>query len=136
MNNLSKVFVFKIAVTIFIWCVPLILFPQFLLDAIGFPEQNSYMFVRMLGWAYVALCVGYGFGLSASLKGKRAMGPIWVGIGSNGGACIYLLYYGISGTWVNWGIFMQVILWGSSLATGLITLGLYLFGVKGKGVVV
>lgn len=91
------------------------------------------MFVRMLGWAYLSLCVGYAFGLQASLEGKRLMGPIWVGIVSNGGACLYLLYYGLAGTWANWGLPIQFIGWGSILATLLITLGLLLYGVRGQG---
>ena len=42
----------------------------------GFPAQPTEMFVRMLGWAYLALCVGYAFGLRASLRGERAAEPI------------------------------------------------------------
>ena len=90
------------------------------------------MFVRMLGWAYLALCVGYAFGLRASLQGKLLLGPIWVGVVSNGGACIYLLYYGATGTWAEWGVAIQFIAWGSIVATALITLGLIAFGVLGK----
>jgi len=133
MNPLSIVFIFKILATILVWCVPLILFPPSWLDAIGFPAQVSDMFVRMLGWAYLALCVGYGFGLQASLKGRRHLSSIWVGIVSNGGACGYLLFYGLSGHWSIWPINIQIIAWGSMLATALITLGLFFFGVKGKG---
>ena len=131
MSNLSKVLIFKILGTISLWCVPLLLFPSTLLEHIGFPRQESYMFVRMLGWAYLALCVGYYFALRASLNGRRLMGPIYVGLVSNGGACLYLLYYGVMGTWSTWGGALQFIAWGSVLATALITLGLYLFGVKG-----
>lgn len=130
MNNLAKVFVFKIAATILFWCVPLILFPVSLLEAAGFPPQPSYMFVRMLGWAYLALCVGYAFGLAAALRGSRLMGPIWVGIVSNGGACVYLLCYGLAGTWVDWGWPIQALAWGSALATAGITLGLYRYGIR------
>ena len=90
MSNLSKVFVFKIAATLLAWCFPLILLPATWLELAGFPEQETYMFVRMLGWAYLALCVGYWFGLQAALQGRRAMGPIWVGILSNGGAFFIL----------------------------------------------
>jgi len=136
MSHLSKVLVFKILGTIAIWCIPLLLFPAAALETLGFPEQDSYMFVRMLGWAYLALCVGYGFGLQASLAGYRLMGPIWVGIVSNGGACLYLLYYGLGGTWSDWGPSIQFIAWGSTLATALITLGLVFFGVLGKEPVV
>ena len=130
---LSRVFIFKIAATILFWCAPLILMPTSWLEALGFPSQETYMFVRMLGWAYLALCVGYWFGLQASLQGRRAMGPIWVGIVSNGGACLYLLYYGFSGTWTSWSMQVQFIGWASIMATALITAGLFVFGVRGEG---
>jgi hypothetical protein len=136
MSNLSKVFVVKIAATVLFWCVPLILFPARILESAGFPAQESYMFVRMLGWAYLALCVGYYFGLDASLNGKRLMGPIWVGIVSNGGASAYLLCYGIAGTWSEWGWFIQCTAWISAIATALITAGLFVFGVRGREPVV
>ena len=132
MNHLSKVFIFKISATILVWCVPLILTPAAWFEAFGFPEQQTYMFVRMLGWAYLALCVGYCFGLKESLRGRRAMAPIWVGIVSNGGAFLYLLYYGAIGTWAAWGIALQVIGWGSVLASLLITISLVIFGVRGE----
>lgn len=133
MNNLSKVFVFKISATVMAWSVPLILLPASLIEATGFPPQDSYMFVRMLGWAYLALCVGYGFGLKASLEGKRAMSAIWVGIVSNGGGFAYLLFYGVVGTWSDWGPAVQFIGWSSVAATFLIALGLVTFGVWGEG---
>lgn len=132
MSPLSKVLIFKIAATVVVWCVPLILFPSSWLTALGFPEQPSYMFVRMLGWAYLALCVGYAFGLQAALQGRRLLGPIWVGIVSNGGACLYLCFYGLSGAWADWAWVLQLVAWGSALATALITAGLVAFGVLGK----
>lgn len=133
MNALSRVFIFKIAATVLAWCLPLLLLPASMIEALGFPPQETYMFVRMLGWAYLALCVGYAFGLKASLNGQRQMGPIWVGLVSNGGACLYLLYYGLGDAWVGWGLPIQVIAWSSIVATFLITLGLYIYGVKGSG---
>ena len=132
MSGLSRVLLFKISGTIFLWCLPLLLFPASLLESIGFPKQDSYMFVRMLGWAYLALCVGYYFALRASLNGKRLMGPIWVGIVSNGGACLYLLYYGLAGEWSSWSGLVLFILWGSVLATAIITFGLFQYGVRGR----
>ena len=132
MSKLSKALIFKIFGTVVLWCLPLLLFPASLLESMGFPKQDSYMFVRMLGWAYLALCVGYYFALKASLDGKRLMGPIYVGLVSNGGACLYLLYYGLMGAWASWGGVIQFIAWASVVATALITLGLYLFGIKGN----
>ena len=132
MSHLAKVFVFKIGATVLVWSIPLILLPGALLEALGFPAQDDYMFVRMLGWAYLALCVGYGFGLQAAMKGERAPGPIWVGIVSNGGACLYLVFYGVSGSWSTWGGAIQFIAWGSAIATAFITLGLVVYGVLGR----
>ncbi|MEM1080870.1 MAG: hypothetical protein AAGH65_04745 [Pseudomonadota bacterium] len=136
MNPLSIVFVFKIVATVLVWCIPLLLFPSRLLETFGFPPQDSYQFVRMLGWAYLALCVGYAFGLRASLAGTRLMGPIWVGIVSNGGACLYLCCYGLTGAWATWSGTIQIFFWGSAVATALITLGLIRFGVFGDEPVV
>ncbi len=132
MNKLSVVFVIKIAATVLFWCVPLICFPGSFLEGAGFPAQSSYLFVRMLGWAYLALCVGYAFGLKASLQGKRALGPIWAGIVSNGGACIYLGYFGFSGAWESWGSFIQLVGWGSMIASAGITVALIVFGLLSK----
>ncbi len=131
MSNLSKVLTFKIAATVLFWCVPLLLFPASLLESVGFPRHETYLFVRLLGWAYLALCVGYGFALQASLRGRRLMGPIWVGIVSNGGACLLLLAYGLAGTWVEWPAVVQVLAWSSVVATALITAGLWRYGVLG-----
>ncbi len=132
MNALSIVFIFKITATVLFWSIPLVLLPGSLLEEAGLPPQPSYMFVKMLGWAYIALCVGYWFGLQASLQGKRLMPPIYVCIVSNGGACLYLLWYGLAGTWQDWGSFVQFIAWSSILATALITAGLIRYGVMGS----
>ena len=133
MNALAKVLIFKISATLLFWSLPLICFPPWLIEELGFPRQETYMFVRLLGWAYLALCVGYYFVLRSALKGKRALGPIWVGIVSNGGAFSFLAYYGAVGTWSSWGLYVQLIAWASVLATFVITVGLFVFGVRGQG---
>ena len=133
MNTLAIIFIFKISATIIFWCIPLILLPGAVLESTGFPSQPDYMFVRMLGWAYLSLCVCYWYGLMAALHGQRAMGPIWVGIVSNGGAFLLLSYFGVTGTWASWGLFVQFIGWASAVATFAITVGLYMFGVRGDG---
>ena len=130
MNSLALVFIFKIAATVVFWCLPLLLLPAAVLESLGFPPQPGYLFVRLLGWAYLALCIGYAFGLRAALQGQRAAGPIWVGIASNGGACAYLTYFGVAGAWSEWGGFVQVVLWSSVVATAAISAGLYFFGVR------
>jgi hypothetical protein len=134
MNSLAKVLIFKISATLLFWSLPFVFFPSWLLEKAGFPHQESYVFVRLLGWAYLALCAGYGFALRSALHGKRALGPIWVGIISNGGACGILAFYGATGAWSTWGPPVQWVCWGSTAATFLITLGLVVFGVRGDGV--
>ena len=133
MSPLSKVFIVKIAATVLFWCLPLILLPASLMEAVGFPKQDTYLFVRLLGCAYLALCAGYGFGLRSSLQGKRTLGPIWVGIVSNGGAFLVLCYYGLAGSWVSWGRAIQLIGWASVVASFSIALALFVFGVRGQG---
>ncbi len=126
---LSITFSVKIAVTILFWCIPLFLFPPALLETCGFPPQESMVFLRLLGWAYLALCVGYAFGWRAARDGVRARGPIWTGIVSNGGASAILITYGSGGSWSDWGAPAQLFMWGSALATGLIAFALVAFGV-------
>ena len=130
LRGLVNVLYAKIGATVIFWCVPLLLFPAHQLELLGFPPQSPWMFVRMLGWAYLALCVGYGFALIEALRGRRLIGAIWVGIVSNGGACAWLFFYGLSGTWATWGSMAQIILWGSAVSTALITCGLFRYGLR------
>ena len=131
MPTLAWVFSFKIAVTVLFWCLPLILFPASWLLALGLPPlQPDTMFARLLGWAYLSLCVGYGVGLQAARQGRYAAGPVWVGIVSNGGACLWLAAFGLQGHWHAHGPLIQLLLWSSVLATAAITIGLYAFGVR------
>ena len=102
MKTLVWLYTSKIAVTVLVWCVPLLLLPDRLLAAAGIPGDHLNLFVRLLGWAYLALCVGYGFGLAAARRGEFLPGPAWTGIVSNGGACALLLYFGLTGAWSGW----------------------------------
>ena len=74
MTALSWVFSVNLVATVLIWCFPMLLFPSGWLLTLGLtPQPNDFMFVRLLGWAYLALCVGYGFGLRHALNGRRAL---------------------------------------------------------------
>lgn len=132
MHPLSIILLLKIIATVVIWAIPLLFFPDFVYSSLAFPPQPHYMFARLLGLAYIALCISYGFSLQASLQGRRLMGPIWLGIFSNGGACLLLLGYGLNGYWASWPVFLVFIAWGSVVATFVITLGLIRYGVFGR----
>ena len=132
MNALAWVFSVKIVLTIVVWCVPLLMLPTSLLREWGFTTMAAVLVVRLLGWAYLVLCIGYAFGLRAARNGRRLVGPIWVGIVSNGGACGYLVYFGVLGAFTTWPSWLQVLAWGSALGAGLIMFGLLVFGVRGR----
>lgn len=132
MNNLSKVLVFKIAFTITMASMPLLLFPASLLQWLGFAVPEPRIFLRLLGMAYAALVVGYGFGLRDSLRGVHPSAVIWVGIVSNGGATLMLALAAARNVWGSWGVMAQIVMWGSLLSVGLITAGLVAFGLYGR----
>ena len=135
MNHLSKVYIFKIGATILCWSIPLLVLPASVLQSLGLPTENgAIMFLRMLGWAYIALCVNYWFGLEASLKDEPILvAPIVVGLVSNGGACLLLLFHLLISSEVsvsNFSPLVQFLLWASTVTTFLITSGLYVFGYR------
>jgi hypothetical protein len=98
MNHLSRVFIFKIAATVAFWCIPLLLFPSESLEALGLPPESSYMFVSMLGWAYLALCVGYAFGLNASRRGGAPLARSGSASSATAAITIGLYLFGVHGS--------------------------------------
>jgi hypothetical protein len=111
-----------------VWGIPLLLFPSSLLSWLGFVVPEPSVFLRLLGAAYIALVVGYCFGLQQALRGTHPLGVIWAGIVSNGGACLLLGFFGLYGTWSRWGAFAQAVMWGSLAGIVAITAGLVFFG--------
>lgn len=128
MRALSAILIAKIVLTISVWCVPLLLFPANWLAALGFPVPEPLLFLRLLGMAYAALVLGYAFGLRAALRGEYPADVVWVGIVSNGGACLLLAIAAVAGTWSAWGAIAQVSMWASLVGTAAITVGLAWFG--------
>jgi hypothetical protein len=132
MQSLKLVLKFKIVLTFALWSLPLLLFPAGWLIAIGFPDPgDSIAFVRLLGAAYLSLGVGYILGYRDLGQQKDIGNTVIVGIVSNGLACVILLIFGILGRWHDWGIWARAFMWGSAIATGLITTGLIIFMPKG-----
>lgn len=132
MNSLSKVLVFKIAFTITAACIPLLLFPENLLQWLGYAVPQPQIFLRLLGMAYLALVVGYGFGLRDSMRGIHPSSVIWVGIVSNGGAALLFAVAAAQHVWESWGVIARIAMWGSLFSVSIITLGLILFGLYGS----
>jgi hypothetical protein len=125
---LKFVLLVKIAITLILWALPFLL-PDPWLDLLtrqllGIPPLEPKVFIHLLGAAFLALVVGY---ISACyrIEHKKDVGHIlWVGIVSNALASFILFLYGFIGAYQDWLTAGQIIMWGSAIATGLITLGL------------
>ncbi len=125
MQLLKLVLPFKIFLTFACWSLPLLLFPPTWLVAIGFLDPGAaIVFVRLLGAAYFTLGLGYILGFRDLGEGKDIGNVVTIGIVSNGLACAILIAFGALGRWNNWGVGAQAFMWGSAIATGLITVGL------------
>jgi hypothetical protein len=127
-TRLERVFVVKIAVTAAAWAGPLLLTPARWLEAAGLPHEARPV-ARLLGWAYLALGVGYVLGLRELRAGGRATSAVAVGIVSNGGAAALLTWFGLTGAWAGWHPLVRIATWASAAVTLAIALGLYWFGV-------
>jgi hypothetical protein len=132
MKALSINLIIKIVLTVFVWCIPLLFFPASWLQWLGFPVPEPQIFLRLLGMAYTALVVGYCFGLRDAMQNQYPAAIVWVGVISNGGACILLTTTAALSVWSDWGSIAQCIMWGSLIGTGFITLGLIWFGLLSK----
>ena len=130
MPALARVFALKIVLTVLVWCLPLLLLPAGWFEALGVAQRGDVLFLRLLGWAWLALCVGYGFGLQAARARRAAPGPVWVGIVSNGGAGLLLLGYGLAGAWAAWHPALRFGAWASALAALGLALALWHYGVR------
>ena len=129
MGRLIFVYWIKILGTLAMWCVPLLLLPRAVLADYGV-SASEVMFLRMLGWAYIALCVGYGFGLRAAMAGRLETAPLWVGVVSNGGAAVLMTYHMLAdGAFAGLPL-MQGLIWLSAASAAGITVGLWYFGLR------
>lgn len=96
MKGLAITYVLKIAVTLVFWCIPLLFMGNTIRAELKIEQPIvDYLFL-LLGWAYIALCVGYSVGLYQLKKHKQVnLAPIFAGIVSNGGAAILLTFFAI-----------------------------------------
>jgi hypothetical protein len=125
--TLEVVLWIKIALTV-VWAVPLLLGPDCVFRALGFPPPEPRVFTRLLGAAFVALLVGYLQGVQALARGEHPAGTVVVGMVSNGLACALLTGHGLAGAYSRWGGGARWFMRGSAFATGFVTLGLFVTG--------
>ncbi|MCB9478978.1 MAG: hypothetical protein H6684_03700 [Deltaproteobacteria bacterium] len=100
--TLQNVLRFKLAVTVAIWAGPMLFLPKSVFALLGFPIPEPFLFVRLLGAAYLALCVGYGSGVVELSRGRSAAGAVWMGVVSNGSAAMLVALAAMRGTFADW----------------------------------
>ena len=89
------------------------------------PPEETIVFVRLLGAAYVALLVGYAI---AWQQPARHAAMILVGATSNGLASVVILAAGVHGAFATWGLLGSLYIWGSALAAAAIAASLIVTG--------
>jgi len=117
----------KTLVTLVFWAGPALFLPAPWFPLVGIPQPPiaQLVFVRLLGAAYVALCVGYAI---AWRNPARHPGAILVGIVSNGLAALAILSVGSAGGFDSWSPLGAAYIWGSCLAAAGVAIALLVTG--------
>lgn len=118
-QQLQIVMAAKIALTLGIWSLPLLLFSEKSFTRMGFPQPGSMVFLRLLGVAYGALACVYALGLKGVLDPAIVRGIGWV---SNGGAFVILCV--ARREWTGWGLAARTYMMASQGLTGSIAAAL------------
>ncbi|MEM8661010.1 MAG: hypothetical protein AAGF35_09005 [Pseudomonadota bacterium] len=128
----KQVLLYKIVITILLWALPFLLAPanvlQLLMGAVPEPIFN----LRLLGWAYVALIIGYVGGLLQARNGVMPLQIIAMGLVSNGGASLLVLGHLLWGTGAELRGLPAFLTWFSFIALALITIGLVVAALQYK----
>ena len=124
MRGLKGLLIKKIALTLLFVCIPLLFFPISAFQYFGIQAPEPLIFVRLLGVAYLALVVGYIGGIKLINNNQSPIHAIDMGIVSNGAAALTILYFGVTGSWSNWGNGAQIYMWCILAASALMTVNL------------
>ena len=129
MKELRRLLINKIGVTAMGLCIPLILFPRSFFADFDV-SADGMLFVRLLGVAYAALCVGYYGGIQLLEDQQAVRYVIYMGLVSNGFAGLIFLIYGVTGRWTSYAIGMQIYLWLLVAGAFYMTFRLFYLGRK------
>ncbi len=114
-------------VMLVLWAAPALFLPAPWFPLVGIPQPPlaQLVFVRLLGAAYAALCVGYAL---AWRTPARHPGAILVGIVSNGLGALAILSVGSAGGFDGWSPLGAAYIWGSCLAAAGVAITLLVTG--------
>jgi hypothetical protein len=105
----------KIAGTALAAALPMLLTPAAVYERLGFPPQETMLFLRLYGLSTLALLVGYHGGIVQARRGEFPRGVLHMGLVSNGGQGLMLAAAGIAGVYAGWGGPAQAMMWGLCL---------------------
>ena len=126
-NALRRTLAAKTLLTLALWAVPALFLPAAWFPLLGIPEPPlaQLVFVRLLGAAYVGLCVGYAI---AWRSPARHPGAVLVGVVSNGLSALAILSVGSAGGFDSWSPLGAAYIWGSCLVAAGIAIALVVTG--------
>jgi hypothetical protein len=111
MNYTVRLLWIKIVGTALAAALPMLLVPESLYLALGFPPQPTLLFLRLYGLSTLALLVGYYGGIVQLRRGEWPQGVMRMGLVSNGGQGLALLIAGLGGLYASWGVPAQLMMW-------------------------
>ncbi len=123
MNDIIRLLWIKIIGTLLGAALPMLLVPYSLYLWLGFPEQESMIFLRLYGLSTLALLVGYYGGIELARLGQFPLGALRMGLVSNAGQGLAIVTAGVAGVYNDWGFLAQAMMW----ALGLFILGIAAF---------
>jgi hypothetical protein len=125
----KKILLLKIAFTIF-GLIPFIFFPKSLIVSIGIPCNDTTLFIRSLGFLYIALFLVYFSGYNQAKKNIYPINVVLFGTYTNGYSFILFLIYLFLGEFNNWGYNGKIMIYSSGLMFFFITLLLIISVIK------
>lgn len=91
MTFLTLLLLFKIAFTALFAALPMLLLPGASVQARIGVDAAALPYIRLYGWALIALLTGYASGIFAAEAGVMPWGIVVMGLVSNGGAALLML---------------------------------------------
>lgn len=111
MNRIIQLLWVKIIGTAVAAALPMLFTPYALYQWLGFPPQETLLFLRLYGLSTTALLVGYYGGIQLARQGQLPIGVLHMGLVSNGGQGLALVIAGVMGVYSQWGWMAQTMMW-------------------------
>lgn len=120
MNTIIRLLWIKIIGTLLGAALPMLLVPYPLYLWLGFPAQETLIFLRLYGLSTLALLVGYHGGIALARQGQFPLGTLRMGLVSNAGQGLAIILAAAAGVFSGWGWMAEAM---------MISLALFILGI-------